>query len=363
MFEWLRNLSPQSRTTPSTAALTAGRFFLLFQAHGVAPTQIPRLFPDLPLGTLANPESLLTALSPALIDQVATFFGVRPEWLDGVDNVIYDYRSCYKQPRELLTVLRAVVSRGGPLYHFTLRAVTTAKPLNRHDQSEQPLALILVEPIAELGEETVFRYHVYRDVFDWSHPPCRYQLKATAQLAFRHLRCQVPLFVISKPEMSALVGGTLIPHKLLDRCLLTTPSLEDYALSLRESGAAQETDELPEVQKFIQDYDLESVFTAPLESMDNTTPPAAVTVTQEQPASTTAREDTQAMWEPIRNAARGIWLQAPLASYAEVVEQLKQLKDLPGAHKAADTIYRHIQDLAPDEVRGKRGRKKKNSDT
>jgi len=65
-------------------------------------SQIPRIFPKISLDDLKSDESLLKKLTPELIDEVATLFAVRTEWLEGVDDVVYASYSCYKQQRLLM---------------------------------------------------------------------------------------------------------------------------------------------------------------------------------------------------------------------------------------------------------------------
>jgi hypothetical protein len=58
-----------------TVNMVAKRFLQLFEAHGVAASQIPRFLPTLNLSTLNTTESLLPALTPAILNEAAQVFG------------------------------------------------------------------------------------------------------------------------------------------------------------------------------------------------------------------------------------------------------------------------------------------------
>lgn len=236
--------------------MVAQRFLQAFQNHGVQASQIPRLLPSIKLDNLKSEESLLAALTADILDQTASLFGIRIEWLEGVDDEIYDYLYCYKQPNLLLDHLEKVVGGEDVGLSFPLRVFATTKKLNFKDDSEQLLAPVIVEKIAELGDEDICRYHIYRDEFDWGYFPSRIELKAISRIVDTQLHTPVPLFVISEKEMRELLDGKLVPRQLFRGALITNPSLEDFALSQQESGVAKEIEELPEVLRYIDENQL-----------------------------------------------------------------------------------------------------------
>ena len=251
---WLKRLA--GRKNDDQLNIVCRRFLEVFRLHGVETSQIPRLLPQVKLADLQSHERLLAVLTPELLDQVAALFCVRLSWLEGVDDRIYDYLASCKEPKLILEHINAVLTdersrRGRPI-----RVLCTKKKLDHHSKDVQDLAPVIVEKIAELGEESIFRYHVYRDGFPWDHPPARIELKALARTIYKKLGITVPLYEIPEREMDELLEGRLIPGFLRSVCHHSTPSLEDYALTASESGVARETEELEDVLRYIDEQGL-----------------------------------------------------------------------------------------------------------
>lgn len=78
--------------------VVAQRFLQVFREHGVEASQIPRLFPLIRFDDLKSEEALLSVLTPEMLDKTAKLFSIRSQWLEGVDDRIYEWLSCYKQP-------------------------------------------------------------------------------------------------------------------------------------------------------------------------------------------------------------------------------------------------------------------------
>jgi len=295
-------------------SIVAQRIVEVFNIHGVETTQIPRVFPALTLDNLATPEKLISTVTPEIIDSVAQLFGIRSQWLEGVDDEIYEYLGTYKAPGELLKRLTELRYPPGERMSFPLRVLTTHKRLDRTADEYQVLAPVLVEPIAELGDETIYRYHVYRDGFDWNHTPSRIELKAIARIIFTKLHTPVPLFVVSQQDMENVLEGRTVPRNLFVGALITNPSLEDYAIPANGSCVAKETDEFPEVAAYIEHHGLADFqFSSESDNGDAAevseelaAVELAVSSQKEKPRS--ARDE---QWNPILCTARAIWGQEP----------------------------------------------------
>jgi len=249
-----RRLFAQSKDDP--VAQVALRFLKLFQWHGVAITQIPRLIPQISLEKLKSTELLLPVLTTEVIEQAATLFGIRRAWLEGADSRMYNTFACYKQPRAFFEELASVAV---PANRFAVRALCAKKALDYRQRGRQPLAIVLVERILDLDEQEITRYRICGDAWDWTHPPCRIELKAIARQVFLEQRCPVPLHYVEPAMLEKVLEGTWVPHDTLKGCLLTEPSLEDYALSAAESVKAKETAELPEVLSYIEHHKLDAL--------------------------------------------------------------------------------------------------------
>ena len=175
---WLKRLAGQKND--DELSIVCRRFLEVFRLHGVETAQIPRLLPQVKLADLQSSERLLVVLTPELLDQVAALFCVRLSWLEGVDDRVYDYLASCKEPKLILEHINAVLTDERSRWDQPIRVLCTKKKLDRHSKDVQDLAPVIVEKIAELGEESIFRYHVYRDGFPWDHPPARIELKALA---------------------------------------------------------------------------------------------------------------------------------------------------------------------------------------
>jgi len=268
--------------------IVARRFVQIFNDHGVQTTQIPRFIPQVNLDDLNSDESLLAVLTPKILDQTAQLFCIRLAWLEGVGDEIYEYRHCYKQPDLFFKLLQTLRSRAdSDFFNFPLRVFSSTKNLDCNNGRQQLLVSVLVEKIAELSDEDwIYRYYIFNDGWDWGHAPSRIQLKATARMIFKVLHTPVPMYVVSPAELQKISDGKVIPRSLLDRPLLTTPSIEDFALGTDESLIAKEVDELPLVLKYIEDFKLQSLMTEepsqPIAPSEPISEPQAVPVTVEQ---------------------------------------------------------------------------------
>jgi hypothetical protein len=352
------------KTKHNPVNIVAQRFLQAFHDHGVQTTQIPRLFPAIKLDDLKSEDALLATLTHDVLDQIARLFGIRVEWLEGVDDEIYECLACYKRPAVLLEHLAAVVGGKDVGLSFPLRVFSTTKKLDRNDDSQQLLAPIIVEKIADLGEEDIYRYHIYRDEFDWGYRPTRIELKAIARIVDKKLHTPVPLFVISEKEMRGVLDGKLVPANLFHGALLTNPSLEDFALTKEESGVAKEVEEIPAVLEYIKGNNLQDFSFAKPETSQQPDEPIASTVTliatsvEISPKKTGKRADNnQDLWEPVRAVAGALWAEDDSLTITEVITRIQKMSHLKASKLTASAIRKHIAALAPPNIRGKSGRK------
>jgi hypothetical protein len=247
-------IKPHNKADSVESAAT--RFIHLFETHGVQTSQIPRLIPQLKLSHLKTTESLLDALTPAIIDQAATLFGVRSEWLEGAEDEIYPHHYCYKQPNLFFEHFNTLAPNA---YSCPVRMLAVNKYLDFQSDEYQPLVLVLVETVKAFNEGYINRYHIYRDGWDWGYEPSRIQLKAMARLLGRiH---PIPIYQVSQDVLDAVLEARMIPQPYLSSPLVTNPCLEDFAESSDQSGAAKEVDELPQVMQYISDYGLDEMAT------------------------------------------------------------------------------------------------------
>ncbi|MBK1681321.1 hypothetical protein CKO20_13175 [Rhodocyclus tenuis] len=347
-------------------AIVGVRFLQVFHDHGIEVSQIPRILPQIRLADLQSPQHLIAALTPELLAQTAQMFGVRLEWLEGVDDQIYEHLSAYKRPQTFLEHLAALrQSAQDPLRH-PVRVLTVAKRLDWRNPVRQPLAPVVLEKIAELGEEPIYRYHVFQDGCDWSYSPSRIELKSIVKVLSDRLGITVPLFVIGAKDMEEVLEGRLIPRRFVDGCLVTDPSLEDYVFTPERSGVAKEAEELPVVLACIEEHRLMEFS---FEHVEDSPPDAPVSESESRPSSTVkasaqngkrAQAETE-IWAPISSAAITLWGQDSSLPIAEVVRRIKKTPAFKASAFSDSAIRKRIADLAPEGVRGKPGRKPKQS--
>lgn len=363
----------------SSSAL-ADRFLKLFAWYNIPTAQIPRLIPQLRYQDLQNPKSLLVALTPSIIDHAAQLFGIRSQWLEGTDDLVFFPFGSKGTPTTILAQLAraeiAAASDGNTWHRVPLCVLTTTKKLDSKSSDQQWLVPVIVEPTGATAEGPVYRCHVFASYYDWTLPRDRLELKAITWLARHHLRRVVPLYQVSEDDLLNFVSGMAVPSMVFNKPLSTSPSLEDFIETREESHVAKETDELPQVLAYLDASGLKArwheVFTLP--SKTDAPAPAkpeatgdAPPATPEKPAPRTPaasgkRKTQQASWDAILAAAQAIWadqrlMKQPLSTYADMIERLKTMPHLRTPGESA--IHKKLRDIAPPEVRGKPGRKPK----
>ena len=130
------------------------RFIRLFKKHGVHRNQIPRFFGHgLSLADVHNSDVLLAKLTPEILQAASELFAVRMEWMECVDNKIYQTHNFYKRPEDYAEYLaKLVIDRKNKI--FASVVVSTYK------SREEDALLILEEHIDEIGDSDVMRYHL-----------------------------------------------------------------------------------------------------------------------------------------------------------------------------------------------------------
>jgi len=225
------------------------RFIRLFADHGVRFEQIPQLLPQLTPEALSSQGTLRAALTPQILSQTASLFGVRRAWLDGTDNVMYTRHTCYKEPQAFFKNLSEF--RTGSNSGFCVRALSATLDLDRKKDVRQDLALVLVKTLTRLGDTDVYSYAVCGDAWDWSYAPGRLQLKAMARLVAMTGQ-PIPLIKTPLREIEKVREGLVVPQHATASNLIAHPFLDDYAQSAEESNYARETEELEFVVNYIQ---------------------------------------------------------------------------------------------------------------
>jgi hypothetical protein len=362
--------NPFKRRSPPLPRNLAERFLHLFDAHNVHRSQIPRLIRQIKPADLQSQARLLEALTVDVIDVATHLFGVRREWLEGVDDLMF-YPFCERgNPKSVLHGLAGVVASAGvdsSLSRFPLRVLTTSKILNPVLTHQQWLFPVIVEPLSDLVESPAFRCRVSEDHYDWTDPQSRLELKAITWLILHRLKTQVPLFQVSQEELNSITTGMAIPSIVLRAPLNTDPSLEDFVMSHEESRVANETEELPAVLDYLDAQGLRGFrfeipvpsVAVPSEKVAPQEPPSATLVAPEKEGPAGKRKAREADWVALLAVAQSIWAEHPTMGYAELIRRLKAMHHLKAAAMGQRTIQKRLEAIAPAGVRGKPGRKPK----
>lgn len=342
--------------------LIAGRFVRVFENHRVPASQISRLLPQIHFSDLKSEDALLLKLNGEVLERAAQLFGIRRQWLEGIDDQIYEAHCCYKCPNEFFSDLASFCHRKDTGLYLPVRAFTTRNHLDYTNREKQPLALILVEQFTILDDKPIFRYHIFNDEWDWSYVPARIQVKAMTRLVSTVLRVPVPLYVIKPNEMEALYNRTIIPHQLIENRWTSDPSLEDYAIT--NSYVGKERDELPVVMEYIEEYQLENLIAIDsgkcVEVIQESGDPSIQAAKPINTSESSKRAKNQRdVWIPARDFVEKMWREDASLSIAEVIRQIKANPDLKASVLGKSVIRKRIVDLAPENIRGKSGRKRK----
>lgn len=361
----LRNLVRPRLKSP--VADLVGRFLQVFESHGVDLSQVPRLIPQIKYEDLLSECRLIAALTPAAIDATAALFGVRRQWLEGLDDLMLQPFSSQRDPMGVLTRLAAVFTGGPSGEHasdsFPLRVLTTSMSLDR-SSGRQSLLAVIVRAIADSDDNPAYCCQVCGDAYDWTDTQSRIELKAITWLILRRLKTTVPMFQVSHDEFESIRSGMAIPSIVWRKGLITEPSLEDFVQSTEESVVAKEAYELPAVLNYLdaqglRDFTFHTPAAAASPSQEPA-PPDTPTATTEPPVQQKPpgkRDAQKAQWTAIKGAAQAIWSKDPEITIAAMIQHLRMMPNLKANSLGESAIHKHIRDVAPPEVRGKPGRK------
>lgn len=248
---------------PVSVQIVSQRFKQLFTDHGVELSQIPRIFPKVSLDDLKSDDALLKRLNPDLLDQAATLFGVRVEWLEGGDERIYPYRSCYKNPKKFFDLFNSIKYKQ---YDYPVRLITSTEKLDFRAGGYQPILIMIAEKTAEIGEKNIYRYYIDTE-WSWNHSPCRLQLKAIGYQFYKKLRVPIPIFKIEHSVFESIAEGEYIPTHYVNGGFATDPSLEDFILYPHESRVSKEYEDISYVIDYIKEHKLNDCFNTEMQDV------------------------------------------------------------------------------------------------
>ncbi len=203
-------------TQPGGSLVT--RFVTLFEAHGVFRNQIPEFIGyELSIADMHNDESLISKLSPELLNSAAELFQINPEWLSHGQGEIFPLHHFYKHPRAFGNFIDELLS--GEEDKRIDGLVLTVKPPYKH---EEDTLILLQESIGEIGERTIYRYH-FCPGWVFSYWKCCADIACCiSQAQKRHI--YLSGYYVEKAWLQTFLEGGMLPGYLFEQSDIDLPS-------------------------------------------------------------------------------------------------------------------------------------------
>jgi hypothetical protein len=151
---WLKSLLLKKGEQQLSNSVTS-RFLQAFFNHGVHHNQIPQYCCQaLNLAQINNAEKLAEVLTPKILEQTSTFFGIRQDWLIGASKIIYNVHDFYKEPRQMVTFLEKIKKNRNYITCTVLRCRDKSAHLR-----DTPGIFVFSEIVSEINNRPVFRHH------------------------------------------------------------------------------------------------------------------------------------------------------------------------------------------------------------
>jgi len=191
----------------ASAETIPARFVRLFESHGVHRNQIPRFVGHgLTLKDMQDDDSLLAKLDEALLEAVCEKFAVRREWLDGAEEQVHPYHDFYKRPEKFASFIEGLKSKNKSAYFDGW--VIAPKNAGFGDNA----LIIIQEPIGEVGEKPIYRYHLCNN-WNFRYWKARAYLAACVALAWKNNMGLMGVYRSAKEIKALEWGETLLGWK------------------------------------------------------------------------------------------------------------------------------------------------------
>ncbi len=209
LADWLGKLFGWWKVRQDPIRAQAQRVLDVFEAHGVAKTQISRLLPEqfaIPMKDFASADKLSEYLTPALLDWVAEYFALSRSWLDGLSVDPHQTICCYKYPANFAAWL-AERQTGEPFQFRLFVLKPSSKPICPN--SNESIVIVLEECITYLDDLSVCRYFIFDGNGPLNHYPVIRSLMGLCVVADR-TRCLVKGRVVEEKICTAIEDGHLL---------------------------------------------------------------------------------------------------------------------------------------------------------
>jgi len=143
-------------------SIVTKRFIELFESHGVHRNQIPEFFgSDLELEHILDDQKLEKVVTNNINIQqdIAQIFGVRKEWLQGIDSQIYTLEDFYGDTNEFIKFIDSLIGRD----NLSEIHITLLKSINYPNERKCHAVMLIEKPIKKLGEKIIYK-HIMIDI-------------------------------------------------------------------------------------------------------------------------------------------------------------------------------------------------------
>lgn len=259
----------------ATPELTAKRFKLLFNLHGIEVSEIPEVkgFESITLHDLNSNDRLIQKLTPEFLKKTATIFGIRIEWLRSGEPVLYRHRHWYKtRLKDFFEDLKEIDFENT---YDPFIVLTTHDKLDVDNPEYQPFVLVLRKHIGIVDEKDIYKYYM-ESVWDWHHSPCRLQAKALATKYYELTDRIITMYTVESDEFYKITQGYIPPK---DELLMFNHkiSFEEYATDELPHIHSFEVQEFTDISQTIKDYGLGEIsykyITSPVSGEEIKAPP------------------------------------------------------------------------------------------
>ena len=232
------------------AAEVVERFVYLFKAHGIERTQIPRFLSEdsgITVADVSTDERLLHVLDEKTLNAVCDKFGVRRRWLDGADKQVYDLLYHCKDLPEYLSFIKTITGKHPDEFCF-LYAYKPGDTSTDLFKSRPDISLVFAEPIAEIDQQTIYRYYPLSCPLPWGNTEARFNLYAFFTLAFSTHGLVLKGHDVSSKFITELAEGKIIPEVMKIKGIWHP---DEYAFSAISHEMPMDSHEIDEFWKYI----------------------------------------------------------------------------------------------------------------
>ncbi|MBQ4837359.1 hypothetical protein [Pseudoalteromonas luteoviolacea] len=182
----------------------AQRFLDLFEAHGVAKSQVSAFFDrGLTISDCSSPARLLEKLTDELLKDAASLFAVNIDWLYGTTDEVYNIHQFYKHPEYCKDFVKALKTEGRDLTCYALWP--NKEPTFTRSQS----TIVIMEEIGRINGRPIHRLHI---LGGWVHTywKCRGYYAACTSIIMSN---DIMVFgkTIDVESLTHIANGTRLP--------------------------------------------------------------------------------------------------------------------------------------------------------